>query len=131
MAIGKTFEESLEKACRSLKNGISEIDAIWKKNPEESKEKLYRPNPERIFYLYAAIRNGTDLKSLQETTKIDMWFLTAIENIVRKSDSKPNRMKNVFAPVDTCSAELRHLRLTIIPHLERNRKSNRKRKNGF
>ena len=105
MAIGKTFEESLEKACRSLENGINGIDAIWKKNPEESKEKLYRPNPERIFYIYAAIRNGTDLKSLQELTKIDMWFLKAIENIAVEYDSKPNKMKKVFAPVDTCSAE--------------------------
>lgn len=105
MAIGKTFEESLEKACRSLENGLSGIDALFKKNETEWSDKLLRPTPERIYYLYAAFKNGMSVEIVYELTKIDRWFLYAIQNLTHKTFDKEKKQEKIFSPVDTCAAE--------------------------
>jgi carbamoyl-phosphate synthase large subunit len=81
MSIGRTFKESLQKALRSLEvdsYGLEPVDAA----PEEMKARLKTPNPERIWYVAQAIREGMPLEEIHELTMIDPWFLHNIRQII-------------------------------------------------
>jgi len=85
MAIGRTFEEALQKALRSLEIGRFGLGCDGKdKNPtrEEIIQKLRVPNPDRIFYIRYALKNGFTVDEIYELTKIDRWFIRKIKNIV-------------------------------------------------
>ncbi|MBL8148402.1 MAG: carbamoyl-phosphate synthase large subunit [Blastocatellia bacterium] len=82
MAIGRTFKEALLKGIRSLENGNSlPVDETT------SEDELYRhlsiPNASRLTYLREAFNRGMFVKSLQEITSIDPWFLYQIEEIAQ------------------------------------------------
>jgi carbamoyl-phosphate synthase large subunit len=84
MAIGRTFPEALQKACQSLENnatGLSFISASRMK-PEELMESLKRPTWDRIFKIKEALAAGVSIKTIQELTQIDRWFLYQIQDIV-------------------------------------------------
>jgi carbamoyl-phosphate synthase large subunit len=85
MAIGRTFEESLHKAVRSLEIGAHRL--ALKDGAELDDEtlnlRLAKPDDERLFLLAEAYRRGYTLEQLQRLTAIDWWFLRKIENIVR------------------------------------------------
>ncbi|WP_199619099.1 carbamoyl-phosphate synthase large subunit [Paenibacillus alkalitolerans] len=84
MAIGRTFEESIHKAVRSLEIGVHRLylkDAVGL-DDETMKTRLTKPDDERLFLVAEAFRRGWDLLELQELTKIDWWFLRGIEGIV-------------------------------------------------
>lgn len=85
MAIGRTFEEALQKAIRSLEIGRSGLGCDGKDKKvtvEEIKEKLRFPNADRVFYIYYALKNGFSIEEIYELTKIDPWFIGKIRNIV-------------------------------------------------
>ncbi|MCX8033663.1 MAG: carbamoyl phosphate synthase large subunit, partial [Thermoleophilia bacterium] len=85
MAIGRTFEEALQKALRSLESGRFGLGSDGKdKNPsrEEIIQKLRFPSHDRIFYIRYAFQRGFSVKEIYELTKIDPWFLEKIKNIV-------------------------------------------------
>ncbi|WP_456370413.1 carbamoyl-phosphate synthase large subunit [Geoglobus sp.] len=85
MAIGRTFEEALQKAIRSLEIGRFGLGADGKdKNPsrEEIVQKLITPNHQRVFYIKYALENGFSVREVAELTKIDPWFIEKIANIV-------------------------------------------------
>jgi carbamoyl-phosphate synthase large subunit len=85
MAVGRTFQESLQKAIRSLeigRHGLS-YEGIGKLNPRELREKLKVPNPDRLWYVAEAFRKGFSLEQVHDLTKIDPWFLYHIREIVR------------------------------------------------
>lgn len=85
MAIGRTFEEALQKAIRSLEIRRAGLGADGKDiNPskEEIIQKLRIPNHERIFYIRYAIRKGIRTDEIANLTKIDVWFIDRIKNIV-------------------------------------------------
>jgi len=103
MAIGRTFKESLQKAVRSLEIGRYGLGADGKDkiNPELLKEKLMVPQPDRIFYIKYALKNDVmPITRIHKLTKIDMWFLTQIQQIVELEkeiekynlDSIPNEL---------------------------------------
>ena len=87
MAIGRTFQESMQKALRGLEVGIDGftpiIDADSIDHAGLSKE-LRVAGGGRILYLADAIRMGFELEEIQELTGIDLWFLVQIEDIVRR-----------------------------------------------
>ncbi len=86
MAIGRTFEEALQKAIRSLEIGRFGLGADGKdRKPsrDEIVQKLITPNHQRVFYIKYAIENGFSVKEVAELTKIDPWFIEKIANIVR------------------------------------------------
>jgi carbamoyl-phosphate synthase large subunit len=86
MGIGRTFEESLQKAIRSLDQKRMGICADGRKNCEDDeliKEKLSHPTDERIYYVYDALRKGWTCQEVHEVTKIDLWFLEKLMNIVK------------------------------------------------
>ena len=86
MAIGRTFQESLQKALRGLEIGISGLDEIIDLNAEDAKEKIQRemrhPGPDRLLYVADAFRSGMPLAEIHDICKIDPWFLAQIEDLI-------------------------------------------------
>ena len=85
MAIGRTFEESMHKAVRSLEIGTHRIhlkDAV-NLDDETLRLRLLKPDDERMFLVAEAFRRGYALQEIQDITKIDWWFLDKIEGIVK------------------------------------------------
>jgi len=85
MAIGRTFKESLQKALRSLEIGRFGLGADGKdKNLsyDEIRRKLIVPNPDRIFAVRIALLNGFSVEEICSLTKIDLWFINNIKEIV-------------------------------------------------
>ncbi|MFK5895007.1 MAG: carbamoyl-phosphate synthase large subunit, partial [Pseudomonadota bacterium] len=98
MAMGRTFQESLQKALRSLEvdsDGFNEmIDSISDDIAGETeserldylKHELRIPGPDRIWYIADAFRKGLTLDEVQELTGIDPWFLVQIEELIDCED---------------------------------------------
>ncbi|TZE83620.1 carbamoyl-phosphate synthase (glutamine-hydrolyzing) large subunit [Calorimonas adulescens] len=84
MAIDRTFEASLQKAIRSLEikaYGLKiEESSTW--SDEEIAYRLRKPNDMRLFYIAEALRRGWTIQQVHDITKIDIWFLDKIQNIV-------------------------------------------------
>jgi len=86
MAIGRTFQESLQKALRGLetdKDGLNEIQNL--SDPEAMRRlrrELRQPGAERIFYLADALRAGMTLDEVHGLTGIDPWFLAQIDELI-------------------------------------------------
>jgi carbamoyl-phosphate synthase large subunit len=85
MAIGRTFQESLQKALRGLEVGVDGFDekAV---DREEIETALAEPGPERIWYVADAFRIGMSLEEIQRLTFIDPWFLAQIEDLYQKAE---------------------------------------------
>ncbi|MCW8874411.1 MAG: carbamoyl-phosphate synthase large subunit [Gammaproteobacteria bacterium] len=86
MAIGRTFQESLQKALRGLETGIDGLDEILDLKRDDAKDVLRRelraPGADRIRYLADAFRFGWSLKKIHETSFIDPWFLMQIQELM-------------------------------------------------
>ena len=84
MAIGRSFQEALQKACQSLeigRNGLG-ADGKGKTDQDEILYDLKYASGDRIFRVYDAMRIGIPLKKIHNITKIDYWFLNQIEELV-------------------------------------------------
>ncbi len=81
MAIGRTFQESFQKALRGLEVGV---DGLNQKTTDREtiEEELGEPGPERIWYVGDAFAQGFTLEEVHELTHIDPWFLAQIQEIV-------------------------------------------------
>ncbi|MEE3259198.1 MAG: carbamoyl-phosphate synthase large subunit [Candidatus Latescibacterota bacterium] len=102
MAIGRTFKESLQKGLRSLETGRAGFGADGKDldpakvSDKELREKLSRPNSQRIFYLKLAIDKGYTHEQLYHLTGIDPWFLDQLYQLselewrLKREDSLEN-----------------------------------------
>ena len=84
MAIGRTFEEALGKAMRSMENGRAGLGSDGRDKFEEHKfdEFLAVPNENRLYYLAEAMRRGRGCDELCAITKIDPWFMSRIARII-------------------------------------------------
>ncbi|MDB9736800.1 carbamoyl-phosphate synthase large subunit [Porticoccaceae bacterium] len=87
MAIGRTFQESLQKALRGLEVGVSGFDpkiTAETENPEAMlNSELAVAGPDRIWYLGDAFRHGMSLEDVFARTKVDPWFLVQIEDLIK------------------------------------------------
>jgi carbamoyl-phosphate synthase large subunit len=82
MAIGRTFQESFQKALRGLEIGVDGLNQRTTDREAIARE-LGAPGPERIFYVGDAFENGFSLDEIHALTRIDPWFLAQIEEIVQ------------------------------------------------
>ena len=84
MAIGRSFQEALQKGCQSLEIGRNGLGADGKELTDQDVilEKLKFASSDRIFRVYDALRIGLPIKRVHEITKIDYWFLRQIEELV-------------------------------------------------
>ena len=84
MAIGRSFQEALQKACQSLeirRHGLG-ADGTGIRNLEEIAYSLEHPSWDRLFHLKDAIDMGVPLTTIQKLTRIDRWFLEQISDLV-------------------------------------------------
>ncbi len=81
MAIGRNFKEALQKALRSLEERFSGLEDIKLEWPVEQGLKV--ANPQRLFYIREALRQGKSIEEVYQLCNIDRWFLANIEEIVR------------------------------------------------
>lgn len=86
MAIGRTFQESLQKALRGLEIGADGLDEKTTDIETVAAELAY-PGPERIWYVADAFRCGVSFDEIHAHTHIDPWFLTQIEDLIRQERS--------------------------------------------
>lgn len=82
MAIGRTLEESLLKAVRSLELGVNHFELKEEVEEFELIQKISKSDDMRIFYLVEAIRKGYSIEELAKITKIDVFFLDKLLHIV-------------------------------------------------
>jgi len=85
MAIGRSFQEALQKACQSLEIGRNGLGADGKEleNQEKILNSLQFPSSDRLFHIYDAMKLGIPMKTIHEKSKIDLWFLRQIEELVQ------------------------------------------------
>jgi len=81
MAIGRTFQEVIQKAVRMLDIGVRGLDPDAFRF-DDVREQLRNPTPLRIFAIAQAIRDGISIDEIHQLTRIDRWFLRAIKTIV-------------------------------------------------
>ena len=81
MAIGRTFQESLQKALRGLEVGVDGFN-LKTVDPATIDEQLARPTPDRLWYVADAFGVGMTVEKVFDLTKIDPWFLVQIKEIV-------------------------------------------------
>ena len=84
MAIGRSFQEALQKGCQSLEIGRNGLGADGKEitSQDEILKKLKHASSDRIFRIYDAFRIGVPIQRIHDITKIDFWFLRQIEELV-------------------------------------------------
>ena len=83
MAIGASFQESLQKAIRSLEIGRSGLESLFKHGDMALlRGHLREPTPDRLWYIADAFRHGFTLQEIHQESKVDPWFLAQIHELV-------------------------------------------------
>ena len=82
MAIGRSFEEAIQKGLRMLGMGMHGFTGNMIQLEGELDEKLSKPTDLRIFYIAEAFKNGYSLEKINELTGIDKWFLVHLKSII-------------------------------------------------
>ncbi len=90
MAIGRTFQESFQKALRGLEVGVDGLDEKTSDLDQIQKE-LGEPGPERIWFVGDAFRAGMSMQQVHDLCKIDPWFLVQIEDIIQRENALKGR----------------------------------------
>ena len=86
MAIGRTFQESLQKAIRGLETGRDGLNEItnFEDEIELLKQKISTPSPDRLWYVGDAFRTGMSVEEVFSNSKIDPWFLIQINDLIQE-----------------------------------------------
>ncbi|MCK6410432.1 MAG: carbamoyl-phosphate synthase large subunit, partial [Thauera sp.] len=104
MAMGRSFQESFQKALRGLEVGVYGLDEV-EADREDLEHEISNPGAQRIWYVGQAFREGMSLEQVFNLSKIDPWFLAQIEDIVLSEKALAGRsLKALQAP------ELRELK---------------------
>jgi carbamoyl-phosphate synthase large subunit len=86
MAIGRTFQESLQKALRGLEIGVNGLDEHTDLSDENAQDTILRelryPGPFRLWYLADAFRSGLSFDEIHHACRIDPWFLVQVEDLI-------------------------------------------------
>jgi carbamoyl-phosphate synthase large subunit len=90
MAIGRTFQESFQKALRGLEVGVNGLDTKYT-DREAICAELGNPGPDRIWAVSDAFRLGMSVEEVFNVSKIDPWFLVQIEDLIRQEQSLTGR----------------------------------------
>ncbi len=100
MAIGRTFQESLQKALRSLETGMDGLNEMIDIASEDALEviqqELGSPGPDRIWYIADAFRYGLSVDEIYNLCMIDPWFLVQIQHLVELEKGMKGRALESF-----------------------------------
>ncbi len=99
MAIGRTFQESFQKALRGLEVGAYGLDEV-ETDQTDLEHELANPGPQRVWYVGQAFREGMDLDQVFRLSKIDPWFLAQIEDIVLTEKALAGRSLKALQTVE-------------------------------
>ncbi len=105
MAIGRTFQESLQKALRGLETGVDGFN-LKTVDPDTIADELAYPRAERLWYVADALGIGMPLEEVYAHTRIDRWFLAQIKEIVDTELAIEKRTLDR----SRCTTELRRLK---------------------
>lgn len=96
MAIGRTFEESIHKAIRSLEIGTHRLflKGSDQLDVETLETRLRKPDDERLFLVTEAFRRGYTLQQIQDLTSIDWWFLGKLEGMIQFESKLAGELTN-------------------------------------
>ena len=99
MAIGRTFQESLQKAIRGLETGRDGLNEIfnYKDEVEILNQKISTPSPDRLWYVGDAFRAGLSVEEVFSHSKIDQWFLVQINDLI---EEEKNLLKKTLKDLD-------------------------------
>jgi len=89
MAIGRTFQESIQKAIRGLetdRNGFDEILNSETEDRSSLKQKLSLPTPDRLWYIADALRAGFSQEEIASISKIDPWYIFQISDLIKEEN---------------------------------------------
>ncbi|MGB5326104.1 MAG: carbamoyl-phosphate synthase large subunit [Pseudomonadales bacterium] len=104
MAIGRTFQESLQKALRGLEVGAVGLDPLLDLDGEDAlsaiKAQLHMPGPDRIWVVADAYRAGLATEDIYALSGIDPWFLGQIEDLVREEQALAGRSATMLEQRD-------------------------------
>ncbi len=104
MVIGRTFQESFQKALRGLEVGVDGLDE-FSTDLDDIIQEIGEPGPDRIWYLADAFRMGMGLDEIYNETKVDPWFLEQIEELITmETELKQRKLDSLSA------AELRFIK---------------------
>jgi carbamoyl-phosphate synthase large subunit len=102
MAIGRTFQESLQKALRGLEIGVDGLDEMVDAKGDDVVERLRillaNPGPERIFNVADGFRAGLSIEEIFGLTAIDRWFLAQIHQLIEIEKTTRDRFLNDLRP---------------------------------
>jgi carbamoyl-phosphate synthase large subunit len=102
MAIGRTFQESMQKALRGLETGMDGLNPLIDRNQSDWRqdldERVLETGPQRLWYVADAMRTGYSLEKLFEMTAIDPWFLAQIKEIIDLETGLQSRALNDISP---------------------------------
>ena len=99
MAIGRTFQESFQKALRGLEVGVNGLDSKYT-DREAICAELGAPGPERIWAVGDAFRVGMSVEEVFDVSKIDPWFLVQIDDLIRQEQGLIGRPLESLTAVD-------------------------------
>ncbi len=85
MALGRSFEEVMQKGLRMLQVGLFGFVANYNVNGDHKNlaEEIQKPTPRRILAIAEALRRGWSIKKISKLSGIDLWFLSKLENIIK------------------------------------------------
>ncbi|MGH7417591.1 MAG: carbamoyl phosphate synthase large subunit, partial [Candidatus Rokuibacteriota bacterium] len=86
MAIGRTFEEALQKATRMLETGADGLIGGRPSGTDDLEVELSEPTPDRVFAVAEALRRGASIERIHELSRIDRWFLQRIARVVEVAE---------------------------------------------
>ena len=104
MAIGRTFEEAIQKGLRMIGQGMHGFVGNKDMKIDNIDHALADPTDKRIFVIAKAMQNGYDVERIHQLTKIDRWFLYKLQNIINTSNELAG-----YSSLDTLPAELLRL----------------------
>lgn len=119
MGIGRNFQEALQKACQSLeirRNGLG-ADGKEVTNQAELLQSLEHPSWNRLFHIYDSMKLGISMKTIQNLTKIDKWFLEQIWELIEveneiekyKLDTIPKELMRTAKEKGYADRQIAHL----------------------
>jgi len=104
MAIGRTFQESLHKALRSLETDLDGLDPVLDGGEEDPagrlRHELREPGPDRLRYLADALRSGFSIEEVHELSGIDHWFIDQISDLIGEERALSGRMLETLGTAD-------------------------------
>ena len=102
MAIGRTFQESLQKALRGLETGLDGLNEPNVSDDEDALERVQRemrvPKGERLLFVADAFRRGMSIEDVYQCCKIDVWFLAQIQDLVAEEKTIIQQGEKSLAP---------------------------------